>query len=290
VNPGAIRTTAAARPAQAAAHFDSRATDSAKKIRRAAVRALLDEVETFPKPGLVSRVDRGSHDDMDATTFFRSALALRHYFAESARAGARGASFETLRLLGVSAETRMNAATGRVNTHRGAIFTLGLLAAAAGTGARPDELGEIVRRRWGDALKSHRRVVSSHGSDATRTHGAGGALAEAARGFPHLFGTVLPAYRGALARGAPIARARVHGFFASLATLDDTNLLHRGGAEGLAYARREATDYLAAGGVFAPDAHARELAIHRGFCARRLSPGGSADLLAAALFVEHLRR
>src|SRR5436309_1002350 len=99
---------------------------AARMVRRHAVRALLQELETFPKPGLVSRVDRGSHDDMDASTFVRSAFAIRGFFADVADAGAAGAPFTVLRDSGVAAEVRMLHATDGVNTHRGAIFVLGM--------------------------------------------------------------------------------------------------------------------------------------------------------------------
>ena len=101
-------------------------------IGRAAIRALYAELALHPKPGLVSPLDSGSHDDMDMTTFMRSLFALRGYYRDIAAAGARGADFAMLQALGIAAERRMLAATGGVNTHRGAIFGLGLLTAAAG--------------------------------------------------------------------------------------------------------------------------------------------------------------
>lgn len=99
----------------------------AQRIGRAAIAALYDELALAPKPGLVSFVDSGSHGDMDATTFMRSLFALRHYFPRIAMQGAAGAPFASLEALGVMAETRMLQATGGINTHRGAVFTLGLI-------------------------------------------------------------------------------------------------------------------------------------------------------------------
>ena len=122
-----------------------------------AVLALLHELAAWPKPGLVSYVDSGSHTDMDAAMLQASAEALRPFFAELARAGQDGADMARLRAIGLRAEAAMLAATGGVNTHRGAIFGLGLLCAAAGTVAEistdgaavaPVRLGNIVVRRW----------------------------------------------------------------------------------------------------------------------------------------------
>lgn len=258
-------------------------------IGRAAARALLRELEAYPKPGLVSRVDQGSHEDMDASHFVRSAFVLRRFFAAFAAAGHAQVNFDALRRLGVEAEVAMARATGGANTHRGAIFSLGLLAAAAGTHPATT-LGAYVRDRWGAEIVRHRRDPGSHGSRAMRLSGAGGAQAEAAAGFPNVYSIALPAYRAVRnGRGTP-RHAAVQAFFALLAHVEDTNLLHRGGVEGLAFARRSARDFLDAGGIIAPGGEARALAVHREFIARRLSPGGSADILAATLFVATLER
>jgi triphosphoribosyl-dephospho-CoA synthase len=99
----------------------------------------------------------------------------------------------------------------------------------------------------------------------------------------------LPALRfGRTAAPSAPDAARVQCFFALLAVVDDTNLLHRGGAEGLAGARMAAASFLTAGGVGAPGWLDRAVGIHRDFVAARLSPGGCADLLAATLFLDAL--
>jgi triphosphoribosyl-dephospho-CoA synthase len=261
-------------------------SQSPYELSRLAVRALLHELVTYPKPGLVSRVDNGSHDDMDAAAFIRSAFALRRYFAEVAAAGRAGASLAVLRNLGIAAEQRMLRATGGVNTHRGAIFMLGLLVAAAGARVSSGaSLGDLIRDRWGRALSLHRRDDGSHGAAASERYRVGGAVEEAAAGMPTLFAVALPAYRTALSRGASSNQARVQAFFASMSTLSDTNLLHRGGRRGLDDAKREAHAFLMAGGVFAHDWRRHAVDLHASFCSRRLSPGGSADMLAACLFV-----
>lgn len=270
------------------------APPSPRRVGALAVAALREELETWPKPGLVSPRDPGAHADMDAATFGASLAALRGFFPAAAQAGAAGLPFEALRALGVDAEARMLAATGGVNTHRGAIFALGLLAAAAGrlsaAGAAPEAaaLRGVLRRDLSPALRALPATPGSHGAAVLRRHGVGGARAEASAGFPHLFEVVLPALEGARRRGAHRRAAAVEALCASIAVLPDTNLLWRGGAAGLAYARAAARDFLRAGGVHRPgwEEHAR--ALHGELVARRLSPGGSADLLAAALFVEAL--
>jgi triphosphoribosyl-dephospho-CoA synthase len=258
--------------------------------------ALMAEVETWPKPGLVSHVDSGSHDDMDYGTFQRSASALRPYFVALAMAGSDDATMANLRRIGQEAEQAMLDATGGVNTHRGAIFGLGLLSAAAGHALYTDAplsaafVADIVRRQWGTDIHAGPIPLRSHGTDVLRRFGAGGARAEAAGGFPHASQIGLPALRQGRALGQSEGAARVQAFFALMARLEDTNLLHRGGAAGLRDARAAARTFLGAGGVGQPGWQAQALAVHRTFVARRLSPGGSADLLAATIFLDLVER
>lgn len=243
------------------------------------------EVETFPKPGLVSHVDNGSHSDMTADTLRASADALEPFFVRLAEAGARHARMDELRVVGLDAEAAMMAATCGVNAHRGAIFGLGLLCAAAAAPAA-ESLGATVRRRYGEAIVKGPVALLSHGTRARRRFGAQGARGEAAAGFPSVYGVGLPALAHAerLAPGDAEA-ARVNACFALIARVEDTNLLHRGGADGLAFARAQAHEFMARGGVGAPDWRREAERVHVAFVRRRLSPGGSADLLAFSLFV-----
>jgi triphosphoribosyl-dephospho-CoA synthase len=253
------------------------------------------EVRTWPKPGLVSHIDTGSHHDMDADTFQRSARALRPFFAELFAAGAQGQAMLALRKIGLRAERAMLLATGGINTHRGAIFGLGLLSAAAGLRASSRNLdataslGELVAQHWGREILAGPRLPDSHGEQANRRYAAGGARGEAASGFPSIYQIGLPALRLAhrLAPGNAEA-ARVQACFSLIATVQDTNLLHRGGTEGLRFAQQTAQDFLDRGGVGRCHWRDDATAIHHAFVQRQLSPGGSADLLAMSLFALQL--
>ena len=289
-------TACAARPSfDIAPRGDAGAVHAA--FGRAAIAALYDELALEPKPGLVSFADTGSHDDMDASTFLRSLFALRHYFVRVAAQGACGTAFAPLEALGIEAEARMLRATGGVNTHRGAIFTLGLLCAAAGAahaaGLPRDgaTLRQVLLANWGEALASRaRRARDTHGARAARAYGLRSASEEAAAGLPTLFEHVLPALREARRAGAGDRGARMHALFTAMAQVADTNLVHRGGLAALHEARRLAHEFLAAGGGLRDDAPARAARLHAIFVARRWSPGGAADLLAAACLVERLER
>ncbi|WPH17854.1 triphosphoribosyl-dephospho-CoA synthase MdcB [Variovorax paradoxus] len=265
-------------------------------IGRAATLSLYDELSLSPKPGLVTLIDCGSHDDMDAHTFMRSLFSLRRYFVRIAEAGAAGADFAVLERQGIAAEARMLAATGGVNTHRGAIFMLGLLCAAAGAALRahgdalsPAALRDALRRHWGEALaRRSQRPPVLPGGIAARRHGLRSASEEAALAFPVLFETALPALRKALARGLAPRQARLDTLFHIIAVLDDSNLAHRGGLAGLRGAQHAAQGFLDRGGIARPEGLQEAQAIADDFVRQRLSPGGAADTLAAACWLQRV--
>lgn len=276
------------------------ATDAmARQIGRLAIRSLYREAALAPKPGLVSPESNGSHSDMDFATFMRSLNALRSYFPAIADCGRQRPGFGPLQALGIDAEAAMLVATAGVNTHRGAIFNLGLLCAAAGClvadgGAlSPEATCATVSQRWGREILAGSTVpvagaALSHGQFVARRYATGGARDEAAAGFPAALEFGLPAYRAALDATGDSERAAIQALFTLMTELEDTNLLWRGGMDGLTHGRRSAAAFLEAGGVFSDDWRAHAVAIDRDFVARRLSPGGSADLLGVTLFLAAL--
>lgn len=272
----------------------------ARRIDELACRALARELSLKGKPGLVTPTSRGSHDDMDHHSFRASIGALRGYFGDCAQLGSGACAFAALQARGREAERAMFAATGGVNTHKGAIFTLGLIAAAAGrqladTGRiAPEALGGEVARHWGAAIliagvAPGPDTAATHGAVLRSRHGLPGAREQAAAGFPALFDTTLPQLGWALACGATPDAAGMHALMATMAELPDTNLAHRGGLEGLRWAQRKAAAFLAAGSVFGAGWRAALDDCAAAFVARWLSPGGSADLLAAAWLLVGLR-
>lgn len=247
---------------------------AAERLADMAAESLVEEVELTPKPGLVDRRNRGAHRDMDLALFYRSAGSLRPYFRRAAELGMeRPDCMAELQAAGLAAESAMLAATGGVNTHKGAVYAFGLVLAAAGS--RLVRGGDLFEAAAALAAAGDPPRGDTHGGLARVRYGAGGARGEALAGFPH-------------ARRAWEALSR-RGAYAALLTLlaevEDTNLLHRGGAEGLAFVRERAAEILAG-----PEAnYAARLEELDGACiARGLSPGGSADLLALALFLRRL--
>jgi triphosphoribosyl-dephospho-CoA synthase len=270
----------------------------ARHISLLAVRSLYHELALYPKPGLVSFQDNGAHRDMDAATFVRSLFSLRGYFVAIAEAGMREAGFAELQQLGLAAETRMLRATHGINTHRGAIFTHGILAAAAGCAAARDiapsdeNLRDIVVSNWSRDLRAIAiagAATPTHGQLMAARHGVTGARGEALLGFPAVFDIALPGLRNALDRGADTQHALLHTFFVLLAETSDTNVLFRGGAEGLRFIQTQAGEFLERGSVFEAGWQERAESLHRQCSIQNLSPGGCADLLAAAWFVHQLQ-
>ncbi len=245
---------------------------AAQRLAELAVQALLEEVDQTPKPGLVDRNNRGSHQDMDRDLFHRSARSLLPYFRRAVTLGLERADcMGSLQKAGLAAERVMLAETGGVNTHRGAVYAFGLILAAMGS--RLARGGDVFAGAAALAESGLPPAAGSHGQQARQRYGAPGARGEALAGFPH-------------ARHAWAALARPGGRDAALLTLlaevEDTNLLHRGGPEGLALVQSRARSILAA----SPPAYEEGLLdLDRACIARNLSPGGSADLLALALFL-----
>lgn len=253
--------------------------------------ALVRELELEGKPGLVSPRSNGSHHDMQAAHFRASIAALGGYFGECARLGAARAPFAALQAAGRAAELAMWAATGGINTHKGAVFTLGLVCAALGAhprhAAEPDRLGETIAHTWGAAIATAGLAApDSNGRRVAAKLGLPGAREQAVAGLPVLFELTLPNLRRARARGLPADDAALEALIATIAVLPDTNLAHRGGLPGLHWAQAAAAEFMRAGGMATPDARQRLDELGRGFVARRLSPGGAADLLAAACLVD----
>jgi triphosphoribosyl-dephospho-CoA synthase len=269
-------------------------------LAQRAVAALLAEAELTPKPGLVDRRGSGAHSDMDLPLMRRSASALRPTFEAIAEAAAgRNADAELreeLGRIGREGEAVMLAATGGRNTHRGAIWSLGLLTAAAALTAGSAELppGAWARARLlaGQAgglarlPDRHRWRGDSHGVRMELRYGARGAVGEAEEGFPHVLRFGLAALWAARARGIPESSAQLDALLAIMAELEDTCLLQRGGPEALRAARRGARAVLRAGGAASESGRTALEQLDRALTARRASPGGGADLLAATLFVD----
>ena len=265
-----------------------------RQIADRAVAALIAEAVLTPKPGLVDRRGPGAHHDLDLARLLRSAAALRDGFelmAECAGSGRlRALSLrEELGSIGRRSEEAMLAATGGSNAHRGAIWVLGLLVAAraiVGEDAKPSAVARMAAEiaRLPDRFAPV--VVASNGTRVCQQYGVAGARGEAREGFPHVVDIGLPALLAARDRGVDETCARLDGLMAIMTCLPDTCLLHRGGLEALRAAQAGARAVVERGGTSTEAGrHALDV-LDNDLLRRWVSPGGSADLLAACLFLD----
>lgn len=269
-----------------------------------AAKALLYEVCTTPKPGLVDRKNNGSHRDMDVFTFLDSTAALLPYFEEAVRLGMETRdlppqeTFRRLRQAGAAGERAMFRATGGVNTHKGAVFTLGTVFAAAGRlwtvegfSKDLDAALALCGEMSAQAVQKDFEAIRREGAHTTGQrlyleHGLEGIRGELSRGLPAVAQIGLPTLRRRLEAGDSLEQAGVQVLLALMAQVVDTNLIARGGLEGQQWAM-EQTKNLPQGRA-ATRQETEEL--DRALIERNLSPGGCADLLAITYFLEFLSR
>ena len=280
------------------------AENAAEIIGSLALEGLLFEAAATPKPGLVDRLNCGAHSDMDFFTFQSSAAALGSWFVRFASAGREGQSqplpelFPTLRRLGAEAEQAMFTATGGVNTHKGAVFSMAVLCGCAGwLWGQGDVTVETVCRAAGELCRGLcRRDFAALAERPPRTkgerlyldHGITGIRGEAESGYETVRQLSAPRYRAVLARGLSRNDALVQTLLELIARTADTNILARGGPEAAEYARRRARQVLALGGMETAEGREAALEMDRDFIQRWISPGGSADLLAVTHFLVSL--
>ncbi|MBR6766999.1 MAG: citrate lyase holo-[Clostridia bacterium] len=258
-------------------------------IAMLAQQALLTEAIVTPKPGLVDRENSGAHTDMDLFTFADSACVLRDYFEACARIGLTAEDtepsvlFEKLRYHGLNAEEQMLRMTHGVNTHKGALFSLGILCCAAGMpGDIFENAAPIAKTSLTDFEKLSSDTASTAGEKQYLSMKLTGARGEAASGFPTVRNIALPALEKGLESGMSLNDAALSALIALMAHVDDSNVIKRGGPS----ARDTVKD--AAQTLTSPD-HESLRGLNDTFTRLNLSPGGCADLLACALFVRGIR-
>ncbi|CAL8473671.1 putative 2-(5''-triphosphoribosyl)-3'-dephosphocoenzyme-A synthase [Caballeronia sp. S22] len=262
-----------------------------------AVDALIAEARLTPKPALVDERGSGAHRDLDLDTMLRSARALQPTFLAIARAAHGVRPSQTLReqlaRIGREGEAAMMRATSGSNAHRGAIWIIGLLCAGAAMHA-PDDADAICASAAAIARYDDRyapvSVTASHGARVSERYRVAGARGEARDAFPHARLIGLPALDAARARGLDESGARLDALIAIIASLDDTCLLHRGGMIALDAAQRGAKRVMNHGGMATQEGRAALVRLDADLLALNASPGGAADLLAATLFLDSLRR
>lgn len=257
------------------------------RIANEAVAALIQEVELTPKPGLVDSENNGAHVDLTLQKMRASAHALHATFYQMAMLNYGKQPTISIReafgLIGRIGEKQMYNVTENVNTHKGAIWSIGLLCAAIARRKGQVRIPQVfydaaelakIPDQYIPQEKTNGAVVKEH-------YGIFGAREEAQRAFPHIREYSLPTYKQAIVK-MPLKEAKLFTLLVLIANLNDTCLVHRGGLSGLQFAQKEAKKLLKQFSV--PDIKI----LDQRFIERWLSPGGSADLLAATLFIVNI--
>ncbi|WP_448623189.1 triphosphoribosyl-dephospho-CoA synthase [Dickeya fangzhongdai] len=264
----------------------------AQWLAEAATRCLIEEARLSPKPGLVDSRGSGAHQDLTLALMERSARSLTDTFHTLALQSWQRPVDAALRQLvgrvGREGEQRMMLATGGVNTHRGAIWALGLLVSAAamlGGGGDSQAIADTAARlaRQPDSAAP---TVFSKGRRATQRYQVPGAREEAQQGFPHITRLALPQLLHSRRQGAGEDAARLDALMSIMTSLSDTCVLSRAGLDGLETMQRGARAVLAAGGISRPAGRQALAQLDAHMLALNASPGGAADLLAATLLLD----
>lgn len=268
--------------------------------------ALQAELDTTPKPGLVDRNDNGAHRDMDHALMQRSIQALHPYFVRLAQLGFtdKQPCHDEIVNIGIEAEREMFKATGGVNTHKGALFSIGLAAVAlagesfcritqaegCGTMAYNDVNSKQIQS-LSNSIASLARLFpdtnGTHGSKAKANNILKGALDNAREGYTQLFKAWLPFYIDRIAEGDNYALHKT--LLRIMCDLDDTNIVYRTSIETMKEVKTEARQMLDTSRNII-NFEAALQAMNTDYIHRNISPGGSADMLSLVVFLSCIVR
>ena len=267
-----------------------------QKVGQYLTQAILLEVSTHPKPGLVTRLSNGAHKDMSIFTFMMSSAVLSKAFNDlqdigQAHRGTLAELFCKLRSYGVDAEAELLRVTKGVNTQRGILFAGGIVSAVSGyamnMGLSRDALLPMIKEMAAGLvakeLKNIDHAAMTAGEKLYYKYGITGIRGEVENGFPSVVNYGLPALEDAFNKGATINDALVHALISLMTVVEDSNVIWRTDYDTLLEVQRIAKNILSLGSVFTEKGRMAIAETERYFLQRRISPGGSADLLSVTI-------
>lgn len=267
-----------------------------QKVGQYLTQAILLEVSTHPKPGLVTRLSNGAHKDMSIFTFMMSSAVLSKAFNDlqdigQAHRGTLVELFCKLRSYGVGAEAELLRVTKGVNTQRGILFAGGIVSAVSGyamnMGLSRDALLPLIKEMAAGLvareLKNLDHAAMTAGEKLYYKYGITGIRGEVENGFPSVVNYGLPALEDAFDKGATINDALVHALISLMTVVEDSNVIWRTDYDTLLEVQRIAKNILSLGSVFTEKGRMVIAETERYFLQRRISPGGSADLLSVTI-------
>lgn len=267
-----------------------------QKVGQYLTQAILLEVSTHPKPGLVTRLSNGAHKDMSVFTFMMSSAVLSKAFNDlqdigQAHRGTLVELFCKLRSYGVGAEAELLRVTKGVNTQRGILFAGGIVSAVSGyamnMGLSRDALLPLIKEMAAGLvareLKNLDHAAMTAGEKLYYKYGITGIRGEVENGFPSVVNYGLPALEDAFDKGATINDALVHALISLMTVVEDSNVIWRTDYDTLLEVQRIAKNILSLGSVFTEKGRMAIAETERYFLQRCISPGGSADLLSVTI-------
>lgn len=264
-----------------------------EKVSQYLTQAILLEVATHPKPGLVTRASNGSHNDMSIFTFMMSSAVLGKAFnylqdMGMSHTGNLQELFEKIRAYGQVAEKELLNVTGGVNTQRGILFAGGILSGVAGYAINKGHdkesiIGLVMEMTNGIVEKELRnlgRKEITAGEKLYKEYGVTGIRGEVENGFPSVVNVGLPAMQEAFSKGASLNDVLVHTLLSLMTVVEDSNVIWRTDVATLFEVQKVASHILNLGSVFTEAGRNAIKEAEKDFVNRRISPGGSADLLS----------
>lgn len=280
--------------------------------------ALLGEVFTTPKPGLVDLWDNGAHKDMNWITFQKSTEAITPYLTKMYEEGYRWTGgdetleglFLKIRKTGKMAEKEMYRSTGGVNTHKGMLLSMGVVCASLGYCKKTyfghlkaygektelliiEEIFRIARLMTERVLKEElkqmeEKIPGTHGERLYFQYRERGIRGEVLDGFPVVRKNAYPKLMKLMKnKDKSICQSQVNlqVLLTIMNHLRDTNVLNRGGEEGLIWIQKESEEILKAGGAYSEEGLDRLIRMNQTCIVKNISSGGAADQLALTLFL-----
>ncbi|MDY3903499.1 triphosphoribosyl-dephospho-CoA synthase [Peptoniphilus sp.] len=259
-------------------------------IARLSTYALIYEVSLSPKPGLVTLLDTGAHVDMDYIDFLNSALVLHDYFKIAYELGEKssGEDYDELRKFGIIYEKKMKDATHGANTHKGIIFSLGLMVYATAIEIKRKNFSyeKVISRvsylNRGITRELNKKTATSHGEENYKKYGVKGIREEAEEGFSKaLMGLK---FLKEAEKSVNFDYALTGTLYYYMSFIEDSNIIKRGGLEGLKFLK-ESANYVLTNKLYKTSCGMMEIEkINKEFKRRNLSPGGCADFLILTLY------
>lgn len=294
--------------------LEEKAERWSQRLGSYAEQSLLTEAVLSPKPGLVDAYDAGAHTDMDIHTFILSAVVFRPYFTELVQLGMqhKGDVKELLPLIreiGIKAERAMFEETKGINTHKGVIFSIGILLTAYGVYLQaildeqeelpaftPTETNLVVDyvKQITEGLVERElnhlenKSFLTNGEKLYQKYGITGVRGEVEQGFPSVMEEVMPYLRATV--DLKTDDRLLEALFLLMASSEDSNIIHRSNIETLQEVKKRAKEFLAQGGMKQPDAIQKITQFNKEFISKNISPGGSADLLSVAFLLAKMER